>query len=92
VFSSICRRQHIRAISAQPLRTDHKGVITGLDNTNVHSSQTLLGHGRSFNMAEALGVAAGVFGVVSLSIQLAESVQKVKGFYANVKKTKRLYV
>jgi hypothetical protein len=36
-------------------------------------------------MAEAFGVAAGVFGVVSLSIQLAESVQKVKGFYANVK-------
>jgi hypothetical protein len=36
-------------------------------------------------MAEAFGVAAGVFGVVSLSIQLAESVQKVKGFHANVK-------
>jgi hypothetical protein len=36
-------------------------------------------------MAEAFGVAAGVFYVVSLSIQLAESVQKVKGFYANVK-------
>jgi uncharacterized protein Yka (UPF0111/DUF47 family) len=36
-------------------------------------------------MAEAFGVAAGVFGVVSLSIQLAESVHKVKGFYANVK-------
>jgi hypothetical protein len=36
-------------------------------------------------MAEAFGVAAGVFGVVSLSIQLAESVQKVKGFYANLK-------
>jgi hypothetical protein len=36
-------------------------------------------------MAEAFGVAAGVFGVVSLSIQLAESVQKVKAFYANVK-------
>jgi hypothetical protein len=36
-------------------------------------------------MAEAFGVAAGVFGVVSLSIQLAESVQKVKSFYANVK-------
>ena len=36
-------------------------------------------------MAEVFGVAAGVFGVVSLSIQLAESVQKVKGFYANVR-------
>ncbi|GAB7324195.1 hypothetical protein MBLNU13_g07558t2 [Cladosporium sp. NU13] len=36
-------------------------------------------------MAEAFGVAAGAFGVVSLSIQLAESVQKVKGFYANVR-------
>lgn len=36
-------------------------------------------------MAEAFEVAAGVFGVVSLSIQLAESVQKVKGFCDNVK-------
>lgn len=36
-------------------------------------------------MAEAFGIAAGAFGVVSLSVQLAESVQKVKGFYENVK-------
>lgn len=36
-------------------------------------------------MAEAFGVAAGAIGVVSLSIQLAESLQKVKSFYAAVK-------
>jgi hypothetical protein len=36
-------------------------------------------------MAEAFGAAAGVFGVVSLSIQLAESIQKVKSFRANFK-------
>ena len=36
-------------------------------------------------MAEAFGVAAGVFGVVSMSIQLAESVQKVRSFRANFK-------
>lgn len=36
-------------------------------------------------MAEAFGIAAGAFGVASLSIQLAESVQKVKGFYENVR-------
>jgi len=36
------------------------------------------------SMAEPFGVAAGVIGVVSLSIQLAESLQKVKGFYAAV--------
>lgn len=36
-------------------------------------------------MTEALGVAAGAFGIVSLSIQLAESVQKVKCFYEKVK-------
>jgi hypothetical protein len=36
-------------------------------------------------MAEAFGIAAGAVGVVSLSIQLAESLQKVKGFYAAVR-------
>lgn len=36
-------------------------------------------------MAEAFGIAAGAIGVVSLSIQLAESLQKVKTFYASVK-------
>lgn len=36
-------------------------------------------------MAEVFGVAAGAVGVVSLSIQLAESLQKVKAFYASVK-------
>jgi hypothetical protein len=36
-------------------------------------------------MAEVFGVAAGTIGVVSLSIQLAESLQKVKSFYAAVK-------
>jgi hypothetical protein len=36
-------------------------------------------------MAEAFGVAAGAIGVVSLSIQLAESLHKVKGFYESVK-------
>jgi hypothetical protein len=36
-------------------------------------------------MAEVFGVAAGAIGVVSLSIQLAESLHKVKSFYASVK-------
>jgi hypothetical protein len=36
-------------------------------------------------MAEAFGIAAGAIGVVSLSIQIAESLQKVKEFYAAVK-------
>jgi predicted metal-binding protein len=36
-------------------------------------------------MAEVFGVAAGAIGVVSLSIQLAESLQKVKRFYGAVK-------
>lgn len=36
-------------------------------------------------MAEAFGIAAGAIGVVSLSIQLAESLQKVKSFYAAAK-------
>ena len=36
-------------------------------------------------MAEVFGIAAGAIGVVSLSIQLAESLRKVKGFYAAVK-------
>jgi hypothetical protein len=36
-------------------------------------------------MAEAFGVAAGAIGVVSLSIQLAESLHKVKSFYESVK-------
>jgi hypothetical protein len=36
-------------------------------------------------MAEAFAVAAGVFGVVSLSIQLGESIQKVKSFLADFK-------
>lgn len=36
-------------------------------------------------MAEAFGIAAGAFGVISLGVQLAESVQKVRGFCANVK-------
>lgn len=36
-------------------------------------------------MVEAFGAAAGGFGVGSLSIQLAESVQKVKSFHANFK-------
>jgi len=36
-------------------------------------------------MAEAFGAVAGVFGVISLGIQLAESVQKVKSFHANFK-------
>lgn len=36
-------------------------------------------------MAETLGIVAGAFGIASLSIQLAESVQKVKSFYENVK-------
>lgn len=36
-------------------------------------------------MAEVFGVAAGAVGVASLSIQLAESLQKVKSFYASVK-------
>jgi hypothetical protein len=36
-------------------------------------------------MAEAFGVAAGAIGVVSLSIQLAESLHKVKGFYESVR-------
>lgn len=36
-------------------------------------------------MAEVFGVAADAVGVVSLSIQLAESLQKVKSFYASVK-------
>lgn len=37
------------------------------------------------DMAEAFGVAAGAIGVVSLGIQLAESLQKVKSFCASVK-------
>jgi hypothetical protein len=36
-------------------------------------------------MAEVFGVAAGAIGIVSLSIQLAESLQKVKCFYGAVK-------
>ena len=36
-------------------------------------------------MAEVFGIAAGTIGVVSLSIQLAESLQKVKSFYSAVK-------
>jgi hypothetical protein len=36
-------------------------------------------------MAEVFGVAAGAIGVVSLSIQLAESLHKVKSFYQSVK-------
>jgi hypothetical protein len=36
-------------------------------------------------MAEILGVAAGAIGVVSLSIQLAESLHNVKSFYESVK-------
>lgn len=36
-------------------------------------------------MTEVFGIAAGAVGVVSLSIQLAESLQKVKSFYAGVK-------
>jgi hypothetical protein len=36
-------------------------------------------------MAEVFGIAAGAIGVVSLSIQLAESLQKVKRFYGAVK-------
>ena len=36
-------------------------------------------------MAEVFGAVAGVFGVVSLSMQLAESIQKVKSFRANFK-------
>lgn len=37
------------------------------------------------SMAEMFGIAAGAIGVVSLSIQLAESLQKVKSFYAAAK-------
>ncbi|GAB7329277.1 hypothetical protein MBLNU13_g01083t1 [Cladosporium sp. NU13] len=36
-------------------------------------------------MAEVFGIAGGAIGAISLSIQLAESLQKVKGFYAAVK-------
>ena len=36
-------------------------------------------------MAEVFGIAGGAIGAVSLSIQLAESLQKVKSFYAAVK-------
>jgi hypothetical protein len=36
-------------------------------------------------MAEAFGIAGGTVGVISLSIQLAESLHKVKGFYESVK-------
>jgi hypothetical protein len=36
-------------------------------------------------MAEVFGIAGGAIGAISLSIQLAESLQKIKGFYAAVK-------
>jgi hypothetical protein len=36
-------------------------------------------------MAEVFGIAGGAIGAISLSIQLAESLQKVKSFYAAVK-------
>jgi hypothetical protein len=36
-------------------------------------------------MAEAFGIAGGTVGVISLSIQLAESLHKVKSFYESVK-------
>jgi hypothetical protein len=72
-----------------PYQLDHyeltRNIIINLDNTDVHQSHALLSHSTSFDMAEAFGVAAGAFGVVSLSIQLAESAQKVKSFYDNVK-------
>ena len=42
-------------------------------------------HPEKPSRAEGFGIAAGAIGVVSLSIQLAESLQKVKGFYTAAK-------
>lgn len=82
-------RESLHKVQTAPIQQVHcYNLVRGRGYPGIHASNPAhyrLHQKLAFGMAEAFGVAAGIFGVVSLSIQLAESVQKVKGFYANVR-------